>query len=76
MYAQMAPGGWGRPQSAQGVVLVAMNYRVGRFGFFAFPALSTERPDESKGNYAYMDQLAALQAMSEATLWQACRFLE
>ena len=45
----------------QGVVLVAMNYRVGRFGFFAFPALSSERPDETKGNYAYMDQIAALQ---------------
>src|SRR4029453_4640614 len=40
---------------------VAMNYRVGRFGFFAFPALSSERPDETKGNYAYMDQIAALQ---------------
>jgi para-nitrobenzyl esterase len=45
----------------QGVVLVAANYRVGRFGFFAFPALSAERPDEPKGNYAYMDQIAALQ---------------
>lgn len=45
----------------QGVVLVAMNYRVGRFGFFAFPALSGERPNEAKGNYAYMDQIAALQ---------------
>jgi para-nitrobenzyl esterase len=45
----------------QGVVLVAMNYRVGRFGFFAFPALSSERPHENKGNYAYMDQIAALQ---------------
>ncbi len=45
----------------RGVVLVAMNYRVGRFGFFAFPALSSERPDENKGNYAYMDQIAALQ---------------
>jgi para-nitrobenzyl esterase len=45
----------------QGVVLVAMNYRVGRFGFFAFPALSKERPNETKGNYAYMDQIAALQ---------------
>jgi para-nitrobenzyl esterase len=45
----------------QGVVLVAMNYRVGRFGFFAFPGLSSERPNENKGNYAYMDQLAALQ---------------
>jgi para-nitrobenzyl esterase len=38
-----------------------MNYRVGRFGFFAFPALSSERPNENKGNYAYMDQIAALQ---------------
>jgi para-nitrobenzyl esterase len=45
----------------QGVVLVAMNYRVGRFGFFAFPALREEHPDETKGNYAYMDQIAALQ---------------
>jgi len=45
----------------QGVVLVAMNYRVGRFGFFAHPTLSRERPDENKGNYAYMDQIAALQ---------------
>ena len=51
----------GRPFAKQGVVLVAMNYRVGRFGFFAFPALSSERPDENKGNYAYMDQIAALQ---------------
>ena len=45
----------------QGVVLVSFNYRLGRFGFFAFPALSRERPDETKGNYAYMDQIAALQ---------------
>jgi para-nitrobenzyl esterase len=45
----------------QGVVLVALNYRVGRFGFFAFPGLSKERPEEAKGNYAYMDQIAALQ---------------
>src|ERR1700728_2245712 len=45
----------------QGVVLVAANYRVGRFGFFAFPALSKEHPDELKRNYAYMDQIAALQ---------------
>jgi para-nitrobenzyl esterase len=44
-----------------GVVLVSFNYRLGRFGFFAFPALSRERPDELKGNYAYMDQIAALQ---------------
>jgi para-nitrobenzyl esterase len=44
----------------QGVILVAANYRVGRFGFFAFPALTREHPEELKGNYAYMDQIAAL----------------
>jgi len=45
----------------QGVVFVSFNYRVGRFGFFGFPALSQEFPNEPKGNYGYMDQLAALQ---------------
>jgi para-nitrobenzyl esterase len=44
-----------------GVVLVSLNYRLGRFGFFAFPALSRERAHETKANYAYMDQIAALQ---------------
>jgi len=56
-----APNTSGAQFAKQGVVLVAMNYRVGRFGFFAFPALSSERPSENKGNYAYMDQIAALQ---------------
>ncbi len=44
----------------QGVLLITFNYRVGRFGFFAFPALSKEHPEEPKGNYAYMDEIAAL----------------
>jgi para-nitrobenzyl esterase len=56
-----SPGTAGMQFAKQGVVLVAANYRVGRFGFFAFPALSRERPAETKGNYAYMDQIAALQ---------------
>lgn len=43
-----------------GVVLVNFNYRLNRFGFFGFPALSAEHPDELKGNYGYMDQIAAL----------------
>ncbi len=55
------PGTSGTQFAKHCVVLVAANYRVGRFGFFAFPALSRERPDELKGNYAYMDQIAALQ---------------
>ena len=44
----------------QGVILITFNYRLGRLGFFAFPALSKEHPEEPKGNYAYMDQIAAL----------------
>lgn len=44
----------------KGVILVSINYRLGRLGFFAFPALSKEHPEEPKGNYAYMDQIAAL----------------
>jgi para-nitrobenzyl esterase len=55
------PSTSGTQFAKQGVILVAANYRVGRFGFFAFPALSRERPDELKGNYAYMDEIAALQ---------------
>jgi para-nitrobenzyl esterase len=50
----------GLPFTDKGVILVSINYRLGRFGFFAFPALSNEHPDEFKGNYGYMDQIAAL----------------
>jgi para-nitrobenzyl esterase len=43
------------------VVVVSFNYRVGRLGFFAHPALTkTTPPGEPLGNYAFMDQLAAL----------------
>ncbi|HEU4959151.1 MAG TPA: carboxylesterase family protein [Sphingomonas sp.] len=43
-----------------GVIFVNMNYRLGRLGFFAFPALTAEHPGEPKGNYGYLDQIAAL----------------
>jgi len=55
------PGRGGAPFAQQGIVLVTLNYRLGRFGFFAFPELSRANPNEPKGNYAYMDQIAALQ---------------
>ena len=32
----------------KGVVLVTFNYRIGRLGFFAHPALSAENPNEAK----------------------------
>jgi len=44
----------------QGVVLVSINYRLGRFGFFAHPALTKENPQGPLGNYGLMDQIAAL----------------
>lgn len=50
----------GRQFAKQGVVLVSFNYRVGRFGFFAHPALTKESPEGPHGNYGFMDQIAAL----------------
>ena len=44
----------------RGVVIVTFNYRLGRFGFFAHPALTDEELDGPRGNYGYMDQIAAL----------------
>jgi para-nitrobenzyl esterase len=41
------------------VVLVSVNYRLGRFGFFAHPALQAESKD-TEGNYGLADQVAAL----------------
>ncbi|HXQ09818.1 MAG TPA: carboxylesterase family protein [Caulobacteraceae bacterium] len=51
----------GAALARQGVVVVGVNYRLGRFGFFAHPLLSAEEPDELKGNYALMDMIAALE---------------
>ena len=46
----------------RGLVFVSFNYRLGRFGFFGFPALTAANPDHGQlGNYGYMDQIAAMQ---------------
>lgn len=44
----------------RGVVIVTINYRLGRLGFFAHPALTRDDPDGLLGNYGIMDQIAAL----------------
>ena len=50
----------GTPFARDGVLFVSFNYRLGRFGFFAHPALSAEQAGGELGNYAIMDQIAAL----------------
>ena len=42
-----------------GVVMVSLNYRLGRLGWFAHPALTKEGKGPL-GNYGLMDQIAAL----------------
>ncbi len=51
----------GEAFARQGIVLVTFNYRVGLFGLFAHPELSRESPRHASGNYAVLDQIAALQ---------------
>jgi para-nitrobenzyl esterase len=45
----------------QGIVVVTVNYRLGRAGWFAHPALTQENPKGLHGNYGIMDQIAALE---------------
>jgi para-nitrobenzyl esterase len=51
----------GSPFARDGIIFVSFNYRLGRFGFFAHPALSVEQAGGPLANYAIMDQIAALE---------------
>jgi para-nitrobenzyl esterase len=48
-----------------GVLIVTVNYRLGRAGWFAHPALTRENPRGLLGNYGLMDQIAALKWIQE-----------
>lgn len=60
-----SPGEAGTEFAKSGVVLVNLNYRLGRFGFFAHPGMTSEHQGEDKYNYAYLDQIAALKWVQE-----------
>jgi para-nitrobenzyl esterase len=50
----------GEQLAKKGVIVVSMNYRLGLFGFFAYPELSRESPHHASGNYGLLDQAYAL----------------
>lgn len=50
----------GRELAAMGAVVVSIQYRLGVFGFLAYPSLSAESPNASSGNYGILDQIEAL----------------
>ena len=55
----------GEVLARKGAVIVTINYRLGVFGFFAHPALSAESGHHASGNYALLDQIAALAVGAE-----------
>lgn len=50
----------GTPIARKGVVLVAINYRLGVLGFLAHPELTAASGRKASGNYGLLDQIAAL----------------
>ena len=51
----------GKAFADRGVILVTINYRLGRLGFFAHPELTKGNPDGGHFyNYGLLDQIAAL----------------
>ncbi len=50
----------GESMAGKGIVAVTVNYRLGVFGFLAHPELTKSSPHHASGNYALLDQNAAL----------------
>lgn len=48
------------PMYKDGIVLVGIEYRLGIFGFLSLPELTAASTHRSSGNYALLDQIAAL----------------
>ncbi len=56
-----SPATDGEALAKKGVVVVTINYRLGSLGFFSHPELTKESDRNASGNYALMDQTAALE---------------
>jgi para-nitrobenzyl esterase len=55
----------GSRYARRGAIFIAVNYRVGVFGFLGHPALSAESPHGVSGNYGLLDAIAALRWVRE-----------
>jgi para-nitrobenzyl esterase len=55
----------GESMAQKGIVTLTISYRVGIFGFFCHPELTQESPHHASGNYALLDQNAALKWVQE-----------
>ena len=55
----------GERMAKKGIVALTVNYRLNVFGYLAHPDLSAEAPYKASGNYGLLDQLAALQWVSQ-----------
>jgi para-nitrobenzyl esterase len=51
----------GTQLAKRGVVIVSINYRLGRFGSFAHPLLTKEAAGGATANYGMMDMIASLE---------------
>jgi para-nitrobenzyl esterase len=60
--ANVAGAGGNAPSALarEGVVLVSVQYRLGVFGFLSLPELRGGLPQRAAGNFALLDQIAAL----------------
>ncbi len=54
------PNDSGEKLASKGVVVVAIDYRLGSLGFLALPELSAESSQHVSGNYGVLDMIAAL----------------
>jgi para-nitrobenzyl esterase len=59
------PNYYGDALASRGVVFVSINYRVGVMGFMGHAGLSAESDNGVSGNYAILDQIAALKWVQE-----------
>ena len=50
----------GENLAEKSIIVVDPNYRLGVFGFFSYPALSSESAQRASGNFGLLEQVAAL----------------